>query len=297
MTDFIPRRSVLYMPGINARAMEKAATLPTDSIIIDLEDAVSPREKNNARALVVNALQTGSLATAHRGYREVAVRINGLNTHWGKEDLAAVLQTSANAIAVPKVENAEDILRVAERIPPDSPMHIWAMIETPRGVLNAEDIATSHPKLNVMVMGTSDLAKDLRVPHTADRVGLQYALSHCVVVARACNLCIIDGVQLDLQNDKELLQTSEQARNMGFDGKSLIHPKQIPTANRIFSPSKGIVEHSQQVIEAWKLAEKEGSGVVVVNGKLVENLHVAEARRIIAVMKAIEARNTNTSAV
>jgi citrate lyase subunit beta/citryl-CoA lyase len=293
MTDYTPRRSVLYMPGINARAMEKAATLPADSIIIDLEDAVSPREKANARAQVASTLQTGTLSVANRGYREIAVRINGLNSQWGKDDLIALVQTSASAIAIPKVENAEDILRVAEMIPADSAMNIWAMIETPRGVLNAETIAVAHPKLNVIVMGTSDLSKDLRVPYSTSRIGLLYSLAHCVLVARAYNLCVIDGVQLDLQNDKDLLFSCEQARNMGFDGKSLIHPKQISTANRVFSPSKGIVEHSQQVIEAWKQAEKEGSGVVVVNGKLVENLHVADAKRVLAVMKAIEARNTN----
>jgi len=290
MIDFIPRRSVLYMPGINARAMEKAAGLPTDSIIIDLEDAVAPKEKSNARQLVSTALSSGALSPANRGYREVAIRINGLNTVWGKDDLAMVVQSSAHAIAIPKVENAEDVLRVAEAIPDNSVMNIWAMIETPRGVLHAEEIATAHPRLNVIVMGTSDLAKDLRIPHSSNRIGLMYSLARCVLVARVFNLCIIDGVQLDLENDKELLSACEQARNLGFDGKSLIHPKQIAAANRVFSPTKGAVEHAQQVIEAWKQAEKENSGVVVVNGKLVENLHVVDAKRILAVKKAIEAR-------
>lgn len=290
MTDVTPRRSVLYMPGSNARAMEKAATLPADSIIIDLEDAVSPREKANARTVTMSALD-GALAVNNRGYREVAVRINSLDTPWGKDDLQAVVQSSANAIAIPKVEKVEDILRVAEMIPANSSMNIWPMIETPRGVLNAEAIAASHPRLNVMVMGTSDLAKDLRVPHSSNRIGLLFSLGRCVLIARAYGLCIIDGVQLDLENDKDLMNACEQACNMGFDGKSLIHPKQIAAANRIFSPTKIAVEHAQQVIDAWKQAEKEGSGVVVVNGKLVENLHVEEARRVLAVIKAIEGRN------
>ena len=295
MTDLTPRRSVLYMPGSNARAIEKAATLVADSIIIDLEDAVAPNEKANARNLVQTALTvSGNLGTARRGYREVAVRINGLNSVWGRDDLAMVAASSAHAIAIPKVESAEDVRQVAAALPVSSAMKIWAMIETPRGVLNAEQIAKAHPRLNVIVMGTSDLAKDLRVPSTGNhRIGLLNSLAHCVLVARAYNLEIIDGVQLDLENDKELLNACEQARNMGFDGKSLIHPKQISVANRVFSPTKGAVEHAKQVIEAWKQAEKEGSGVVVVNGKLVENLHVEEAKRVIAVMRAIEARSAS----
>lgn len=291
MIDFIPRRSVLYMPGSNGRAMEKAKSLPADSFIIDLEDAVAPREKANARAQVVAAVNDGAFRGGDKGYREVAVRINSLATDWGKADLQAVKETSINAIALPKVESAEQIQEVAEALKKHSTIAIWAMIETPRGVLNVEKIVAAHPKLNVLVMGTSDLANDLRVPHTDDRLGLLYALSKCVVTARAHDLNVIDGVHLDLQNDKGFLLSCEQARNLGFDGKSLIHPKQISTANRLFSPSKGAVEHAQQVIEAWKQAEKEGSGVVVVNGKLVENLHVAEAKRILAVMTAIEKRN------
>jgi len=290
MIDLIPRRSVLYMPGSNARAMEKAKTLLADSFIIDLEDAVAPREKDNARAQVVAAVNGGAFQDGDKGHREVAVRINSLATDWGKADLQAVMQTSINAIALPKVEAPEQIQQLAEALKNHSQIAIWAMIETPRGVLNAEKIVTAHPKLNVLVMGTSDLANDLRVPHTDDRMGLLYPLSKCVIVARAYGLNIIDGVHLDLQNDKGFLLSCEQARNLGFDGKSLIHPKQISTANRIFSPTKGAVEHAQQVIEAWKQAEKAGSGVVVVNGKLVENLHVAEAKRILAVVKAIELR-------
>ena len=291
MTDFVPRRSVLYMPGANVRAMEKAKTLSADSFIIDLEDAVAPREKVNARNQVAAAIKAGAFAH-DRGHREVAVRINALTTEWGRADLDAIRDTPVNAIALPKVETAEQIEEVAALLQKHPQIAIWAMIETPRGVLNVEKIVAGHPRLKVLVMGTSDLANDLRVPHTDDRMGLLYALSKCVMVARVHGLNVIDGVHLDLQNDKGFMLSCEQARNLGFDGKSLIHPKQISTANRIFSPSKAAVEHAQQVIEAWKQAEKEGSGVVLVNGKLVENLHVAEARRILAVVKAIELRLT-----
>lgn len=290
MIDFVPRRSVLYMPGSNVRAMEKAKTLSADSFIIDLEDAVAPREKDNARAQVVAAINAGAFKANDREQREVAVRINALTTDWGKADLEAIRNTAVNAIALPKVETAEQIEEVAALLQKHPQIAIWAMIETPRGVLNVEKIVAGHPRLKVLVMGTSDLANDLRVPHTDDRLGLLYALSKCVMVARVHGLNVIDGVHLDLQNDKGFMLSCEQARNLGFDGKSLIHPKQVSTANRIFSPSKATVEHAQQVIEAWKQAEKEGSGVVLVNGKLVENLHVAEARRILAVVRAIEMR-------
>lgn len=286
MIDLIPRRSVLYMPGANARALEKARTLPADAIIIDLEDAVAPQEKVAARTQAIAAVNAGGY-----GFREIAVRINGLSTEWGASDLAAVINSSAQAIAVPKVESVEQVVQIAEQIPATTPMAIWAMIETPRGVMNVEQIVQAHPRLNVIVMGTSDLAKDLRVPHTPYREGLAYSLGRCVVAARSQGLTIIDGVHLDLEDDKGFSIACEQGRNMGFDGKSLIHPKQVAMANRIYSPTKSAHEHAQQVIEAWKKAQRENSGVVVVNGKLVENLHVEEARRTIALMQAIEKRS------
>lgn len=286
MIDLIPRRSVLYMPGSNARALEKARTLPADAIIVDLEDAVAPTEKVAARNQAIAAVNAGGF-----GFRELAVRINALSTEWGADDLAAVAASAAHAVAVPKVESAQQVLDIASRIPDNSPLVIWAMIETPRGVMNVEQIAVAHPRLTVLVMGTSDLAKDLRVPHTPYREGLAYSLGRCVMAARAAGLTIIDGVHLDLDDDKGFSIACEQGRNMGFDGKSLIHPKQISMANRIYSPTKSAVEHAQQVIEAWKNAQRENSGVVVVNGKLVENLHVEEARRTMALMQAIEKRS------
>lgn len=275
------------MPGSNGRALEKARSLDADCLIFDLEDAVAPSEKSAARQQVCAAVQAGAHGRHEYGRREVSIRINALNSAWGKDDLAAVLKTHAAAVVLPKVESAEEIMAVAKEIPSSSSMALWAMIETPRGVQNVESIAAAHPRLNVLVMGTSDLAKELRVPHTADRLGFLYALSRCVLAARTCGLDIIDGVQLDLEDDIALRFACKQGRTLGFDGKSLIHPKQIAITNEIFSPSAATIEHAKQVIAAWEAAEKQGSGVAVVNGKLVENLHAAEAKRILAVAAAI----------
>lgn len=283
--NIIPRRSVLYMPGSNERALEKARSLDADCLILDLEDAVAPAEKTAARQQVCAAVNAGGY-----GRREVTVRINALNSAWGKDDLAAVLTTPAAAVVLPKVESAEEIIAVAKQIPPSSTMAVWAMIETPRGVQNVESIAAAHPRLNVLVMGTSDLAKELRVPHTADRLGFLYALSRCVLAARACGLEIIDGVQLDLEDDIALRFACKQGRALGFDGKSLIHPKQISVTNEIFSPSEAAIAYAKQIISAWTEAEKRGSGVAVVNGKLVENLHAEEAKRILAMAAAIRTK-------
>lgn len=280
--NLVPRRSVLYMPGSNARALEKARSLDADCLIFDLEDAVAPAEKPAARQQVCAAANAEGY-----GRREVAIRINALNSAWGKEDLAAVLATPVAAVVLPKVESAEDIIAVAKQIPSSSALAIWAMIETPRGVQNVESIAAAHPRLQVLVMGTSDLAKELRVPHTGDRIGFLYALSRCVLAARACGLDIIDGVQLDLEDEIALRFSCKQGRSLGFDGKSLIHPAQIAIANEIFSPSAAAIENARQILAAWETAEKQGSGVAVVNGKLVENLHAAEALRLLALVAAI----------
>jgi len=270
------------MPGSNARALEKARSLAADCLIFDLEDAVAPSEKINAREQVCAAVMAGGY-----GQREVCIRINALDSTWGREDLAAVLKTSASAVVLPKVESAEQVLAVAQSIPAASLLAIWAMIETPRGVQNVEGIALAHTRLNVLVMGTSDLAKELRVPHTADRLGFLYALSRCVLAARAAGIEIIDGVQLDLEDEAALQVACEQGKALGFDGKSLIHPKQIAVANQVFLPSAAAIENARQIIAAWKSAMQQGSGVVVVNGRLVENLHVAEAERILAVAENI----------
>ncbi len=285
--NFRPRRSVLYMPGSNARALEKARGLPADGLIMDLEDAVAPSEKAQARQQVLDAVN------AESGYdgSEVVVRINALDSEWGNDDLQSVLSANAGAIdavLLPKVERAEQIIEVAEQLPDG--LKVWAMIETPLAVIQVEQICRSHPKLAVLVMGTSDLAKDLRIPHTPKREGFLYSLSKCVLAARAYGLDIIDGVHLQLEDDRGFVGVCEQGRELGFDGKSLIHPKQITAANRFFAPNKGMIIDAHEVIDAWENAEKAGRGVVVLNGKLVENLHVEEAKRILAVEQAIAKR-------
>jgi citrate lyase subunit beta/citryl-CoA lyase len=282
-----PRRSVLYMPGANARALEKARDLPADSLILDMEDAVSPDAKDLARRQIVKAVTQGGY-----GLREVVIRVNDLNSPWGRDDVAAVANIGANAILFPKVESPEEIHAAAAALdeagaPPDLP--IWMMAETPRGMLNIDAVAGSHPRLAVIVMGTSDLAKEMRVRHTPGRVGLVAALSLCVMAARAHGLEILDGVYLDLNDAAGFYAACEQGRDMGFDGKTLIHPKQLKAANQVFAPTEQDVENARFIIEAWEQARSEGKGVVVVNGRLIENLHVEEARRNLAVDEAIRA--------
>lgn len=282
-----PRRSVLYMPGANARALDKARTLPADALILDLEDAVSPDAKEGARRQVVEAVAQGGY-----GRREVIVRVNGLNTPWGKDDVAAVASSGADAILFPKMESPEQVQAAVEALDaagglPDLP--VWIMAETPRGMLHIDAIAGASPRLAAIVMGTSDLAKELRVRHTLDRTGLITALSLGVMAARAHGLDILDGVYLDLSDDQGFRTACEQGRDMGFDGKTLIHPKQVGLANEVFAPAAKDVENARWLIEAWEQAKAAGKGVAVVDGKLVENLHVEEARRTLAVAEAIQA--------
>lgn len=286
----VPRRSVLYMPGSNARALEKAKTLAADALILDLEDAVAPAEKPAARQQACRVVAEGGY-----GSREVAIRINSLDSAWGQDDLAAVVRTPVAAIVLPKVEAVETIQRVAAAIPPHSPMAIWAMVETPRGVQEVENIACAHERLRVLVMGTSDLAKELRIAQTSDRLGLVYALSRCVLAARAAGVDVIDGVQLDLDNEAALRRVCEQGRALGFDGKSLIHPLQIAIANEVFTPSPDAVQYAREVIRAWEDARLQGSGVAVLDGKLVENLHAEEAGRIVKMAELIAARSGTLS--
>lgn len=280
-----PRRSVLYMPGSNARALEKAKTLPADSLVLDLEDAVSPDQKITARSQVVEAVKAGGY-----GYREMVIRVNGLDTQWAEEDILAVATAPVAAVCVPKVESAEQVLRVVELLEQggaDPAVTVWAMIETPRGVVNVQSIAAAHPRLSLLMMGTSDLAKEMRIPHTPDRIGFIAALSECVLAARLNGLDALDGVHLDLHDEDSLRRICEQGRNLGFDGKTLIHPNQIAVTNEVFSPKAEDVERAGRIIAAFTQAEAEGKGVVVVDGKLVENLHVDEARRTLAIAEAI----------
>lgn len=283
-----PRRSVLYMPGANARALEKARTLPADALILDLEDAVSPDSKLQAREQVSQAVTAGGYGT-----REVIVRVNGLNTAWGEADLRMVGTLSVDGVLLPKIEDPQqiaDAVRILDAADTQKQLPIWIMAETPRGLLNIEAIAGGHPRLTVIVMGTSDLAKDMRVRHTADRVGLLVPLSLAVMAARAHGLDIVDGVYLDLNNEEGYRIACTQGRDMGFDGKTLIHPKQVDAANEVFAPNEAEVSHAQAIISAWDQAKTEGKGVVVVNGKLIENLHVEEAQRVLALAAAIANR-------
>jgi citrate lyase subunit beta/citryl-CoA lyase len=287
MTEYRPHRSVLYMPGANERALEKAKSLPADALILDLEDAVVPDAKADARARVVAAAGSGEY-----GRREVVVRANGIGTPWHDEDVAAIATSGADAILVPKVDSASDVERVERALnaagaPTD--LRIWAMLETPNAVVNAAPIAV-HPRLEVLVMGTNDLVKELQAEFVPGRGPLLYALSACVVGARLGGKAILDGVFNDLGDEDGFVAECVQGRELGFDGKTLIHPKQLAPANEVWAPTDEAVEHAHRVVDAFQAAEREGKGVVTVDGKLVENLHVDQARRTLAIAEAIAAR-------
>ena len=280
-----PRRSVLYMPGANARAMEKARDLPADALIFDLEDAVAPAEKETARRQVIETLQKGGY-----GNRELVVRVNGLMTPWGEADVAEMATAGAHALLIPKVENKQIINGVEGRMltaqAPDA-MSIWCMIETPKGVMRAEEIASASPRLGALVMGTSDLAKDLHCLHTPSRGPFMTSLSWCILAARANGLSILDGVHLDLADDDGFAESCRQGWEMGFDGKTLIHPKTIAAANAAFAPDDAEVQWSRRVIAAHEEAENAGKGVVLLDGQLIENLHFEEAHRIVGLADRI----------
>jgi citrate lyase subunit beta/citryl-CoA lyase len=281
-----PRRSALFVPGSNGRALEKARSLPADVILVDLEDAVAPAAKEEARRQAVAALSGGDW-----GRRERVLRVNAAATPWGADDLAAAARSGADAVLLPKVSDAEE-LRTAERAlaaagaPPS--LRLWAMIETPRGVLRVAGIAAATPRLAALVAGTSDLVKDLGARHTPGRVEVLTSLSLVVLAARAEGLAALDGVHLDLQDDAGLEAACRQGRDLGFDGKTLIHPRTIEVANRVFTPDPAEVERARRVIEAHREAEARGQGVVVVDGRLVEALHVEAARRLVALAAAVE---------
>ncbi|MFT5603314.1 MAG: citrate lyase subunit beta/citryl-CoA lyase [Paracoccaceae bacterium] len=278
-----PRRSVLYMPGSNARALEKAQTLTADTLVFDLEDAVVPDQKEAAREQVLAAVNTGGY-----GDREVVVRVNGFDTRWGRDDIVCFANAPIAALCLPKVESAEEVNAVAQLLKQEnSTLKLWLMAETPRGILNIDEICGAHGRVDVIVMGTSDLAKELRVAHTPDRLGLQTSLQLCLLAARAHGLDILDGVYLDIKDDTGFAAACEQGVALGFDGKTLIHPSQLEKANEAFAPTADAVDRAGRILEAWKAAEAEGKAVAVVDGKLVENLHVAEAERHLAIAEAI----------
>jgi citrate lyase subunit beta / citryl-CoA lyase len=282
-----PRRSVLYMPGSNARALEKGRALPADGLILDLEDAVAPDAKPAARDQIAAAVKAGGY-----GGRELIVRINALDTEWGKADAAMAARSGADAVLLPKVESADQVraldkLVTAEGAPKE--LAIWCMIETPLGVLRSAEIAAAGGRLGGFVMGTSDLAKDLQASHTRERLPMLTSLSLCILAARAYRLAILDGVHLDLNDDAGFAEVCRQGRELGFDGKTLIHPKTIEAANRAFAPSESELDFSRRIIEAHAEATAAGKGVVVVDGRLIENLHVENARRLVALGEAIAA--------
>ena len=279
---------MLYMPGSNARALEKGRGLDADALILDLEDAVAPDSKQVAREQVVAAVKEGGY-----GHREILVRSNGLNTPWGYDDLVAAATSGADAVLLPKVDSA-DMVRQAESIidaagAPES-MTIWCMMETPRGMLRAEEIADASPRLGGFVMGTSDLTKDLHARHTPMRLPMVTSLGLCLLAARAAGIAILDGVYLDLSDADGFTASCVQGAELGFDGKTLIHPKQLAPANEAFAPSEDEVAFSRKIIEAHAAAEAEGKGVLVVDGKLIENLHVENAKRLVAMAEAIATR-------
>lgn len=281
---FRPRRSALYIPGSNPRALEKARSLPADVLILDLEDSVAPEAKAEARANVLRAV-----AEAGFGPREVVVRVNGLDTAWGRHDVAAFAPTRADAILMPKVSSRADVLATRAALGSDSACAIWAMMETPAAMLAAADIAAARaevPAFAVMVMGTNDLAKDTRARLLPGRAVFQSWLATCLIAARSTGLDILDGVFNDLDNDAGFEAECGQGSDMGFDGKTLVHPRQIAPCNRAFSPSPDELAWAARIADLFEQPERQGLGVVRVDGRMVERLHSEMARRVLAVGRA-----------
>jgi len=275
-----PFRSALYIPGSKDRALDKARGLAVDAILFDLEDAVAPDEKINARETLRDSLAQGGFAPRYR-----IVRINGLDTQWGQDDARAVAKMDCDAILLPKVNGPADIDALAALVP-DLP--IWAMMETPLAVINAAAIA-AHPRVEGFVLGTNDLAKDLNSRKAPRREPLLYALQACLMAAKAHGIIALDGVYNAFKDDEGLAEECEQGRDMGFDGKTLIHPAQVDVTNAAFAPSEAEIDLAQRQIAAFEEAEKAGQGVAVLDGRIVENLHVATARATLAKAAAIAA--------
>ena len=282
-----PRRSVLYVPGSNARALAKARTLAADALILDLEDAVAPESKPAARDRVCAALHGGGF-----GPREVAVRINALDTEWGEADLAEACAAAPDAILVPKVDSARTVRAVAERIGAAAPegVRLWSMLETPLGILSAREIAAASPLQDVWVVGTHDLARALGCRTAEGREPLQTALGLCLLAARAFGLALLDGVYGAIRDAEGFRAECRQARDLGFDGKTLIHPSQIDDCNALFAPSDEDLAQARRTVAAFERAREEGRGVAVLDGRMIENLHVESARRTLALAEKLDAR-------
>ena len=280
---FRPRRSVLYMPGSNERALEKAKGLPCDGLILDLEDAVAPDAKPAAREAACAAAAGGDY-----GRREVTIRVNGADTEWHADDLAAACAAGPDAIVVPKVDSAEAVRTLAAALERHgAPDHttLWAMVETPRAMLHAEEIAGASERLSVLVMGTNDLAKELYAEHVPGRQPLLTGLGLALLAARATGKAILDGVYNDVKDADGFRAECRQGRELGFDGKTLIHPGQVEGANEVFAPSEQAVADARGILAAWEGAA--GSGVVTYNGRMIESLHVESARRTLSIHDAI----------
>lgn len=284
-----PRRSVLYMPANNLRAMQKAQSLAADVIVFDLEDAVAPDQKANARELL-----TANIADLDFGGREVMLRVNGTDTQWHQYDIHCALALPISGIVLPKVESAKAVQVVIDVINSQisntvmsADYTIWPMIETPTGVFAVRDIVNADAKVDCLVMGTSDLAKELRLPASPNREGLLFSLSQCVLAAAEKRIDVLDGVCLAIKDSDALEQQLAQGKQLGFTGKTLIHPSQIDATNHTFGISDAERLHAESVIAIWHEAEASGDGVAVLNGKLIENLHYADALRVLALAKAI----------
>jgi citrate lyase subunit beta/citryl-CoA lyase len=285
MTDVTPLRSVLYMPSSNERALEKAKSIACDGLILDLEDAVAPDAKPAAREQAAAAASSGEY-----GRRTVTIRVNGIGTEWHDDDIVAAAQAGPAAVVVPKVNSAEEVhALVAALEKAGAPDHtrLWAMVETPEAIFNVREIAAASERLAVLVMGTNDLVKELYAEHVPGRAPLLTSLSLSLLAARAAGVQILDGVYNDVKDDEGFLAECAQGRQMGFDGKTLIHPGQVAPANEQFAPSPEAVEDARGLIQAWE--DGRGSGVVTYKNKMVENLHVESARRTLAIHDAVQA--------
>jgi len=278
-----PRRSVLYMPGSNARALEKARTLPADALILDLEDAVAPDAKDMARAQVCEAVKARGF-----GKREVVIRVNALSTAWGEADLAAAAAAGPDAILVPKVSAPAELAAIEQRLG-NTKVALWAMVETPLAILNIASIAAAGGRLASFVMGTNDLIKEFRGKHTPDRQNLSAALGLSVAAARAYGLAVIDGVYNDTQNRDGFIESCRQGLAFGFDGKTLIHPSQVEPCNAVFAPSAEDVEAARKILAAFALPENRNKGAIALDGRMVELLHAEIARQTVALADAIAA--------
>jgi citrate lyase subunit beta/citryl-CoA lyase len=279
-------RSVLYMPGANQRAMDKARSLPCDAVVFDMEDAVAPDMKELAREQILAQLAVGGY-----GARQLVVRANSIDSPWGVADLQVLAAAGVETICLPKISSADQLQRCIELLleaGAPAEFKVWAMIETPEGVNNVEEICAASNRLQALLMGTTDLAHELRIPHRADRLGLLYALSKCVNAARMHGRIILDSVFLNIQDDEAFRFDCEHGHGLGFDGKTLIHPGQIAVANEVYGLSEAQVEQARRVIAAWEQAESIGKGVAVLDGKLVETMHVDAARRILSMTDSLK---------